>query len=206
MCRFILNTMLTLFVLGSTHEVNSQILQKGQQVRVYLNKSLLEHEALVKKVPGNNLWLIKSKTEYMSYDGDTLKVSFQSDQMFVYRDSVSGRWESYRWDVDSAQLAIHQDDIAKIEMRIRKGSNARYGAAIGMIFGGGAGAVLSASRSRGWDAFAVCDIAIGATVGSAVGYLIGSFSKAEIWQEMPLQQLHSDGNISGMLPPILSTK
>ena len=206
MMRYVSGILFLLCVLSSHQAAFSQILQKGQQVRVYLNKSLLEHEALVKKVPGNNLWLIKSKTEYMSYDGDTLKVSFQSDQMFVYRDPVSGRWESYRRDVDSAQLAIHQDDIAKIEMRIRKGSNARYGAAIGMIFGGGAGAVLSASRSRGWDAFAVFDIAIGATVGSAVGYLIGSFSKAEIWQEMPLQQLHSDGNISGMLPPILSTK
>lgn len=193
MSRLILNTLVMLYLFGSTHVVKSQDLQKGQQVRVYLNKPLPELEDLVKKVPERNLWRTKSKIQFQSYDGDTLRIAVYTSTENTHRawDPALLKWKLVHTESKFQQnAAIHRDFVDRLEIKTGSKSLVLPGVLIGGMVGIATGAMFVTDEGD-WD-FSPVYVPFGAAIGFIAGGVIGASMHTEKWQEIPLQQLQSD--------------
>lgn len=193
MSRLILNTLVMLYLFGSTHVVKSQDLQKGQQVRVYLNKPLPELEDLVKKVPERNLWRTKSKIQFQSYDDDTLRIAVYTSTENTHRawDPALLKWKLVHTESKFQQnAAIHRDFVDRLEIKTGSKSLVLPGVLIGGMVGIATGAMFVTDEGD-WD-FSPVYVPFGAAIGFIAGGVIGASMHTEKWQEIPLQQLQSD--------------
>ena len=193
MSRLILNTLVMLYLFGSTHVVKSQDLQKGQQVRVYLNKPLPELEDLVKKVPERNLWRTKSKIQFQSYDGDTLRIAVYTSTENTHRawDPALLKWKLVHTESKFQQnAAIHRDFVDRLEIKTGSKSLVLPGVLIGGMVGIATGAMFVTDEGD-WD-FSPVYVPFGAAIGFIAGGVIGASMHTEKWQDIPLQQLQSD--------------
>ncbi|MCA9740551.1 MAG: hypothetical protein H6695_20015 [Deferribacteres bacterium] len=193
MSRLILNTLVMLYLFGSTHVVKSQDLQKGQQVRVYLNKQLPGLEDLVKKVPERNLWRTKSKIQFQSYDGDTLRIAVYTSTENTHRawDPALLKWKLVHTESKFQQnAAIHRDFVDRLEIKTGSKSLVLPGVLIGGMVGIATGAMFVTDEGD-WD-FSPVYVPFGAAIGFIAGGVIGASMHTEKWQEIPLQQLQSD--------------
>ena len=193
MSRLILNTLVMLYLFGSTHVVKSQDLQKGQQVRVYLNKQLPGLEDLVKKVPERNLWRTKSKIQFQSYDGDTLRIAVYTSTENTHRawDPALLKWKLVHTESKFQQnAAIHRDFVDRLEIKTGSKSLVLPGVLIGGMVGIATGAMFVTDEGD-WD-FSPVYVPFGAAIGFIAGGVIGASMHTEKWQDIPLQQLQSD--------------
>lgn len=193
MSRLILNTLVMLYLFGSTHVVKSQDLQKGQQVRVYLNKQLPGLEDLVKKVPERNLWRTKSKIQFQSYDDDTLRIAVYTSTENTHRawDPALLKWKLVHTESKFQQnAAIHRDFVDRLEIKTGSKSLVLPGVLIGGMVGIATGAMFVTDEGD-WD-FSPVYVPFGAAIGFIAGGVIGASMHTEKWQEIPLQQLQSD--------------
>ena len=193
MSRLILNTLVMLYLFGSTHVVKSQDLQKGQQVRVYLNKQLPGLEDLVKKVPERNLWRTKSKIQFQSYDDDTLRIAVYTSTENTHRawDPALLKWKLVHTESKFQQnAAIHRDFVDRLEIKTGSKSLVLPGVLIGGMVGIATGAMFVTDEGD-WD-FSPVYVPFGAAIGFIAGGVIGASMHTEKWQDIPLQQLQSD--------------
>ena len=193
MSRLILNTLVMLYLFGSTHVVKSQDLQKDQQVRVYLNKQLPGLEDLVKKVPERNLWRTKSKIQFQSYDDDTLRIAVYTSTENTHRawDPALLKWKLVHTESKFQQnAAIHRDFVDRLEIKTGSKSLVLPGVLIGGMVGIATGAMFVTDEGD-WD-FSPVYVPFGAAIGFIAGGVIGASMHTEKWQDIPLQQLQSD--------------
>jgi hypothetical protein len=110
----------------------------------------------------------------VSLDGDSLRYS--------------------RWDTTSV-IALPLTSVDRLERSIGRRSNTGRGAMIGGLIGAGFGLFLGVAASTdnsGWWEVGVDDIAVATAIvgagGAGVGALIGSLSKRDRWEPVPLRK------------------
>lgn len=193
MSRLILNTLVMLYLFGSTHVVKSQDLQKGQQVRVYLNKQLQVLKIWSRRYLKGIFWRTKSKIQFQSYDGDTLRIAVYTSTENTHRawDPALLKWKLVHTESKFQQnAAIHRDFVDRLEIKTGSKSLVLPGVLIGGMVGIATGAMFVTDEGD-WD-FSPVYVPFGAAIGFIAGGVIGASMHTEKWQEIPLQQLQSD--------------
>lgn len=150
-------------------------------------------EDLVKKVPERNLWRTKSKIQFQSYDGDTLRIAVYTSTENTHRawDPALLKWKLVHTESKFQQnAAIHRDFVDRLEIKTGSKSLVLPGVLIGGMVGIATGAMFVTDEGD-WD-FSPVYVPFGAAIGFIAGGVIGASMHTEKWQEIPLQQLQSD--------------